>query len=409
VKTPAPLLALAFTSTLFAAAPDWPRFRGPNGSGLGGTLSLPEKPTAADVRWKTKLPAEGHSSPVIVGDRIFVTCAEKATGKRTLVCVSAKDGKIVWTMEFTGPVFREHADNSFASATPAVDAERVYLCSFSPEGSWLAAFAQQDGKELWKKELGNFVSQHGPGASPMVWEDLVIVDFDQDQPKSFVAAWDGKSGAEKWRWDKPGDKHSSSTPCIFTPKSGAPQVVTISNTVGVTGLDARTGKVAWQVAGLLPKRCVASPIVTAGGLIVTQCGEGQAESFVHAVKVADDGKSAQSQYEVRRTGGYVPTPVAVGDLLFLWKENGLVTCLRAANNEQVWSERVQGPFYASPIAVAGRLYNVTRKGELVVVSATDKFSEIARFDLGEASFATPAVSGGRLYLRTMSQLMALGK
>jgi outer membrane protein assembly factor BamB len=407
VKTPV-LLALALTSTLLAAAPDWPRFRGPNGSGVGGALSLPEKPTAADIRWKTALPGEGNSSPAIAGERIFITSADKS-GKCTLVCVGAKDGKIAWTKDFTSPVFRQHADNSFASATPAVDAERVFLCSMSPDGSWLAAFDQRDGRELWKKELGNFVSQHGPGTSPLVWEDLVILDFDQDQPKSFVAAWDAKTGVEKWRWEKPGDKHSSSTPCIFTPKGGAPQVVTISNTVGVTGLDARTGTVAWQVAGLLPKRCVASPIVTAGGLIVAQCGEGQAESFVYAVKVADDGKSAQSQYEVRRTGGYVPTPLAVGEWLFLWKENGLVTCLRAANNEQVWSERVQGPFYGSPIAAGGRLYNVTRKGELVVLNAGDKFAEIARLDLGEASFATPAVGGGRLYVRTAGHLLALGR
>jgi outer membrane protein assembly factor BamB len=158
----------------------------------------------------------------------------------------------------------------------------------------------------------------------------------------------------------------------------------------MTALDVRTGKVAWQIPGLLPLRCVASPIVTPAGLIVGQCGEGLAESRVYAVKVADDGKSAQSIYEVKRTGGYVPTPIASGDFLYLWKENGLVTCLRAANNEQVWSERVQGPFYGSPIIASGRIYNVTRKGELVVLNAGDTFAELARFDLGGASFATPA-------------------
>jgi outer membrane protein assembly factor BamB len=126
------------------------------------------------------------------------------------------------------------------------------------------------------------------------------------------------------------------------------------------------------------------------------------------VKVSDDGKSAEKVYEVIRTGGYVPTPIAVGDFLFLWKENGLVTCLRAANNEQVWSERVQGPFYGSPIEIGGRLYNVTRKGELVVLVAGDKFQEITRFNLGEGSHATPAVAGGRMYVRTFTHLLALG-
>jgi outer membrane protein assembly factor BamB len=404
------LIALSGFSlhSLAATAPEWPRFRGPNGAGVGGAVNLPEKVSDADVLWKVELPGMGHSSPAIAGDRIFLTAADKTSGNRTLVCISAKDGSTLWKQSFDGPVFREHADNSFASATPALDGERVYLTSYSPEGSWLAAFDQKDGKQLWKKELGTFNSQHGPGASPVVWEDLVISDFDQDEPKSYVAAFDSKTGTERWRWEKEGTKHSSSTPCIFTPKKGAPQVVTISFSVGVAGLDARTGKQVWCLPGLLPKRCVASPIVTPAGLIVAQCGEGQAESFVEAVRVSDDGKTAQKLYEVVRTGGYVPTPIAVGDFLFLWKENGLVTCLRAASNEQVWSERVQGPFYGSPVAVGGRLYNITRKGELVVLSAGDKFQEIARFNLGEGSHATPAVAGGRMYLRTFTHLLALG-
>ena len=371
-------------------------------------LTLPEKVSDSDVLWKVELPGTGHSSPAIANDRVFLTSGEKDTGKPALSCLSAKDGKVIWTKSFEGSVFREHADNSFASATPAVDAERVYLCAFSPGGSWIAGFDQNNGKELWRKDLGQFVSQHGPGASPVVWEDLVIVDFDQDQPKSYVAAFDAKTGAERWRWEKEGTKHSSSTPCIFTPKKGAPQVVTMSFSVGVAGLDARTGKPMWSLPGLLPKRCVSSPIVTPSNLIVVQCGEGSAESFVYTVRVSDDGKSAEKVYEVVRTGGYVPTPVAIGDFLFLWKENGLVTCLRAANNEQVWSERVQGPFYGSPIAIAGRLYNVTRKGELVVLNAGEKFQEVARFNLGEGSHATPAVAGGKMYVRTFTHLLSLG-
>ena len=401
-------LAAGLLATSSAALPEWPRFRGPNGSGLG-RAELPDAITAQSFRWKTELPGTGHSSPVAAGERIFVTCNPANTGQHVLVCVNAPDGKIAWQHAYETSAFRQHADNSYASSTPAVDGERVYVCWMSPESSGLAALDQRDGKELWKKDLGPFVSQHGPGASPIVVDDLVVLEFDQDEPKSFLAAFDAKTGAQKWRLDHDGSKHSSSTPCLFQPKSGGPQVVTISNTNGMTGVDVKTGKIAWQLPTLMTKRCVASPFVTDGNLIIGQCGEGQAESFVYAVKVADDGKSAQSLYEVRRTGGYVPTPLALGEFLFLWKENGLVTCLRAANNEQVWSERVQGPFYGSPIAVGARLYNVTRKGELVVVNAGDKFQELARVDLGEGSFATPAVCGGRLLLRTFTHLISVGK
>jgi outer membrane protein assembly factor BamB len=403
------LLFLAICQCAFSAAPAWPRFRGNNGAGLADQLNLPTQITAANIKWRTKLPGEGHSSPAIAGERAFVTCAEKTSGQRALTAISTKDGKILWEKDFDGPVFRQHADNSFASATPALDAERVFVLSYSPESSWLGAFSQSDGREIWKKDLGPYVSQHGPGVSPIVWEDLVIVDFDQDQPKSFLAAFDTKTGAEKWRWEKEGTKHSSSTPCVVRPKNGAPQIVVISHTVGMSAIDARSGKLAWQLAGLFPKRCVASPIVTDAGLVIGQCGEGRAESFVYAVQPADDGKSAEKKYDVIRVGGYVPTPVAAADYLYLWKEDGLVTCLRAANNEQVWSERVQGPFYGSPIIAGGKLYNVTRRGELVVLAAGETFKEIERFALGEGSHASPAVSGGKLFIHTFNELVCLGE
>ena len=196
---------------------------------------------------------------------------------------------------------------------------------------------------------------------------------------------------------------------MLSTKAGA-QIVTVSFANGMVALDAKTGKRAWEMPGLFTLRCVASPVITEGGLVIGQSGEGTANSFVEVVK---PGEKPTKAYEVPRTGGYVPTPIAVGDLLFLWKENGLVTCLRAATNEQLWSERVDGPYYASPICIGGkggRLYNITRAGELVVIAADEKFKLIQRFPFGEKnSFATPAVSGGKLYVRTYSQLISIGK
>lgn len=399
--------AALFALTVLVSAQEWSRFRGPNGSGIG-RAALPADLGEKDFAWKTTLPGKGHSSPVVWGERVFVTANPEGTGRRVLVCVNAADGKIAWERDFQGAnTFRQHADNSYASSTPAVDAERVYVAWLSPEGSGIAAHDHADGREMWKVNLGPFQSQHGPGTSPMVHDGMVYLDFDPDGPASFLVALDARTGAERWRWKRDGRKHSSVTPCIFTPKQGAPQVISISHTVGMTALDAKNGAVAWQLPGLFTKRCVASPVV-AGDLIFGQCGEGQAESFVEAVRPAADGKSAERIYEVIRVGGYVPTPLVLGDFLFLWKENGLVTCVRAANNEQVWSERVQGPFYGSPIAVGDRLYNVTRRGELVVLSASVKFAELGRIPLGENSFATPAVSGGRMFVRTFTRLIAIG-
>ena len=262
---------------------------------------------------------------------------------------------------------------------------------------------------MWKHDLGPFVSQHGPGASPIVVGDAVLLSFDHDQAPSFLTALDAKTGKERWKHEHPGDKSSSSTPCLVKNPDGKTEAILISQTVGITAVDVATGKVTWELPGLLPKRCVASPVVTDAGLVIGQCGEGQAESFVYAVKPGTGGKPAEKVYEVIRTGGYVPCPTAVGDRLFLWKENGLVTCLRAATHEQLWSERIEGPFYGSPIALNGRLYSITKRGELVVIGAGDTFEKIARIPLGEGSFATPAVSGGRMYLRTFTHLISVGK
>ena len=407
-----PLLAAAlvfFLTSTGARAQEWTRFRGPNGSGVAVAPKFPAQFSEADFNWKVELPGSGHSSPVIWGDRVFVSATPAGSAKRVTVCLDAKDGKTVWSKEYETGAFRQHADNSYTSMSPAVDAERVYVWWGAPEGSALVALDQKDGKEIWKRDLGTFVSQHGPGASPIVVGDQVLLSFDQDQAPSFLIAVDAKTGKERWKYEHAGDKSSASTPCILKNPDGKTEAILISQTVGMTAVDVATGKVTWEIPGLLSKRCVASPVVSDAGLVIAQCGEGQAESFVYAVKPGSSGKPAEKLYEVVRAGGYVPCPTVVGDRLFLWKENGLVTCLRAATNEQVWSERVEGPFYGSPIALNGRLYNLTRRGELVVIGAGDAFEKIARIPLGEGSFATPAVSGGRMYLRTFTHLISVGK
>jgi outer membrane protein assembly factor BamB len=376
---------------------------------LGVAEKIPTDLSERDFLWKIELPGRGHSSPVVWGERVFVTSNPANSTQRVISCVNAADGKTLWKKEYATGGFRQHADNSYAVATPTVDAERVYFHWASPEGSGLVALDQKDGREVWKADLGPFLSKHGPGTSPFVFEDLVVLDFDQDDGKSFLLGVDAKTGKTRWRREHAGGKSSASTPCIFTPKTGAPQVITESFSTGVVASDARTGAIVWQLPSILTKRCVSSPFVTPGGLIIAQCGEGRAESFVEVVRPAADGKSAERAYEILRVGGYVPTPIAVGELLFLWKENGLVTCVRSATGEQLWSERVEGSFYGSPVCVNGRLYNMTMRGDLVVLGAGGKFQPPIRIPLGEGSHATPAVSGGRMYLRTFTHLIAVGK
>ncbi len=408
-------LSLLFAFTTLQAAPtlEWPRFRGADGSGVGVAPNLAPLFSEADYNWKIELPGKGHSSPVIAGDKLFITCTPADSAKRMLLAIDPATGKTVWQQSWETAAFRQHADNSYTSASPAVDAERVYIWWTSPEQSWLAGLDQKTGKEIWKKELGGFVSQHGAGSSPIVFEDSVILDFGQEGTGgdgSYTLCVDAKTGKERWKTPRKSESSTASTPLIYTPPGGgAAQLILMSHSAGLTSLDPHTGKTNWDLPNLMPKRCVASPTVTKEGLIIAQCGEGASESFIYAVRPAKDGKSAEKVYEISRTGGYVCTPLAVGDRLFLWKENGLITCLKSATGEQVWSQRIDGPFYGSPVCVNNRLYNITRRGDLVVLAASDKFEQVGRIPLGEGSFATPALAGGHMYLRTFSHLISVGK
>jgi outer membrane protein assembly factor BamB len=415
-------LFVAVALTVSAQAQEWTRFRGPNGTGIG-RADLPEQLTDRNVQWRCTLPGSGHSSPVVWGDRIFVTATPDGAGpsdqaRRVVVCVGAKDGKIQWQREFATGSYRKHADNSFASPSCAVDAERVYAWFAGPDGSQLVALAQADGKPVWKQDLGPFTSQHGPGASPIMVEGKVVLQSSQDGPGSFIGAWQADTGKPVWKVDIKSGQHSIATPLVYgestEKKEGKPQIIGLSSENGLFALDPSTGKQLWALSDLFKLRCVASPVVLGNGYILGQSGQGQAASEISVIKGVNTGKPEKA-YEIVRTGGYVPTPVAAGGLLFLWKENGLVTCLKADSNEQIWSERVEGPYYSSPILVnvpggTPRLYNVTRGGELVAVEAGEKFRLIQRFPLGEKnSYATPAVSGNRLYVRTYTQLISIGK
>jgi outer membrane protein assembly factor BamB len=388
-------------------AQEWTRFRGPNGTGLSDATTVPVKWTEKDYHWKVALPGGGHSSPVLWGDKVFVTSGDTGAPKTLLSCLKAADGGALWTREFQSKHHNMNGLNSYATPTPAVDARRVYLCWVTPERFNVAAL-DHDGTEVWRRDLGPFVSQHGHGASPIVLEDLVVLSNDQDG-RSFLIALEAATGKTRWLTERRSVKAAYSTPCVFQREGGPAELIFTSMAHGVTSVDPQTGKVNWEVAGAFPKRVVSSPLAAAG-LIFGQCGE--AGSGMHVSAIRPDPKSpeiaAKEAYKITRTPPYVPTPVAKGDLVFLWGDSGTVTCIRAATGEEVWREKVGGQFYGSPVCVNGRLYCISTKGEVVVLAAADKYELLARNPLGEPSQATPAVSGGRMYLRTYSHLISIG-
>ena len=386
-------------------AQEWTRFRGPNGTGIAPATNLPAVIAPDNIKWKTQLPGVGHSTPVLWGGRIFVTAGSQENATRTIAALDAADGRLLWKRDYPGTPYRQNADNAFAASTPAVDESHVYVFWNEPQSSPLVAL-DHGGKEVWRIDLGPHKSQHGNANSPIVFEDLVIIGNDQEAFESFLLAVDRKTGQVRWKTPRTSTSASTCTPCIYQPEGQPPQVIFTSRNEGVAGYDARTGKLIWQLKDVLERRVVASPVVAAG-LIIANCGEGQSGRALVAIAPPTDGQPARKAWEMRVNAPYVPTPICVGDLLFLWTDTGTVTCVKPATGERVWQERIGSAFYSSPICVGNRLYNVSKKGELFVLAAGEKYELLGKSELAEKCFASPVLAGGRLFIRTYASLMCI--
>lgn len=398
----AAVLFLALSTS--AEAQQWTRFRGPNGNGQSDAANIPVQWSPGDYNWKIDLPGIGHSSPVIWGERVFVTSADPKSGDLFVICVAADDGRKLWQKRFASDPYHLHVRNSFASSTPAVDGERLYITVVTPEHYRMIALTHE-GEVAWRVDLGGFVSQHGYGISPMLYEDLVIVGND-NRENSFLAALDRATGEERWRVECKSDRAAYSTPCVRKTASGGEELIFNSSAHGITAVDPRTGKVNWEIQ-VFDKRSVSSPIL-AGGLVFGSCGSGGGGNFVVAVRPGDGGKKPKLAYKIDKSAPYVPTPVACGDLVFLWSDKGVVTCIDAATGEVHYRKRVGGNYSGSPVCVDGRLYCIAEDGEVVVLAASKEFKPLARNPLGDDSRATPAVADGTMYLRTYHTLVSLG-
>jgi len=385
----------------------WPRFRGPNGRGVADGVSFPATWTDGDYVWKVPLTGGGgHASPVVWGDRVFVTSGDQKTAARTIQCVRAADGSTVWTKTYRGTPCKQNSLNAYAATTPALDAERLYLSWATPE-RYIVVALTHEGEEVWRQNLGPWKSWHGYGGSPMVVGDRVILTNDQRGP-SAVIALDAATGKVRWKTDRPGKKKAAySVPCLYG-GDGAGQIIVTSKAAGMAGLDPATGRVRWQLPDAMPQRVVSSPIA-ADGLVLATCGSGGKGKHVIAVRPpATCAGKAEVAWTVTRDVPYVPTPVVHGGRVFLWSDKGVVSCVRRATGERLWRERVGGgTYYASPILVGDKIYNTTTKGRMVVLKACDQYEQLGTVGLGEKCHATPAVAGGRMFLRTWSHLMAL--
>ncbi len=400
----------------FAQAENWPQFRGPTRQGISTETGVPlEWSATSHVAWKTEIPGESWSSPIVWGDRVFLTTAMVAGQVCRVLALDAKSGRVLWNKEvFRQVPLKKEARNSYATPTPATDGERVYACF--GDGSFVALdFA---GEVVWTNRDYPFYSQHGLGTSPILHDGLLIMARDGSSDgddkslgwqkpwdRSFVLALDAKTGRERWKGMRGMSRIAHGVPNIWE-HEGKAQVVSEAGDV-VQGFDVATGERLWS-SEVLGEGKVPS-VVIGGGMVFTAGGAGGKDS-IQAFRLGGKGdlKETNLVWAQRKGTPKIPSMLYAEPHLFAMSDSGVLSCLRADTGEPVWRERIGGNFTASPVMAEGRLYLFSDEGVTTVIEAGPQFKVLAQNSLGEKVQASPAISQGRIFIRTAGSLYCIG-
>jgi len=432
-------------------AQNWPSFRGTGAAGLADGMNPPifwDVDSAENILWKTQIPGLAHSSPIIWGDRVFLTTAvtddanpdfrrafalvgmeaglpSDDVGKQSwrLYCLDKKSGKILWmkTVLEGEPKVKRHPKNSHASQTPATDGKHV-LVSFGVEGLYCYDF---EGNLLWSQDLKDWnyevsvgspatISTWGTSSSPIIYKNLAIIQCDSHKD-SFIAAYDIETGKKIWL--TPREATSSwSTPTVYEGKNRA-ELLT-NGTDHIRGYDPMTGKELWRLKGTT---IISTPTpFGADGLLYFDSGS-HSQGPIYVVRPGAEGDitlakgQSSNEYVVWSTqvgASENPTPLVYGDYLYVCSNNGILTCYNAKTGERIFRERMGGrggAFSASPIAADGRIYLTGEDGDVYVLKAGPTYELLAANSMGDVCMATPAVSQGMLVIRTVHHVYGIGE
>lgn len=410
-------------SLLFAAiaahtnADDWPAFRGPTGQGHVAEPNLPLTWSATqNVAWSVDVPAAGWSSPIVWGDRVFLTGTTEGGVNCHVLCYTTADGKLLWDREvFRQEAGRKEDQNSYATPTPVTDGKHVYAV-FAAGG---IASVDFDGNVAWTNQSDvHFYSKHGLGASPILHDDLLIMPFDGSSPGpdlkvgwlipwdgSFVLALDKATGKQRWRTTRGQSRQSHITPMIQT-VDGHPQLLSAGGDV-VQGMEPATGKILWWVKsrgeGVVPS------FAYGDGLLFTSSGF--EASTVRAIRPGGSGDVTASAiaWESRRNVPLLPSLTYADHLVFCLKETGICAALDAKTGDVVWQQRLEGKFSASPLVVGDKLYCLAEDGSTTALAIGHEFKQLAHNPLDTPGLfkASPAVSNAHLFIRGEKKLFCI--
>jgi outer membrane protein assembly factor BamB len=422
----------------------WPSFRGPQASGVAERQLLPDRwdgKTGENILWRTPIPGLAHSSPVVWGNRVFVTTAvsgdpkasfrpglygdgdaseDRSRQRWVLYALDKRSGKVLWerTAHEGVPVDKRHIKSTYANSTPATDG-RVVVAWFGSQG--VHAY-DTGGRFLWKVDLGRLdlgaydipTYEWGPASSPVIWNDLVILQCDT-QADSFLLALDSATGKTVWKTERE-EIPSWGTPTVAQTSAGPVLVTNASNFI--RGYDPRTGKELWRL-GRSSKITAPTPVFAEDMFVVVSGRAPERPIFVVRAGARGDltlpegqSKSESVVWSKTGRGSYMPTPLVYQGILYVLSNNGLLDAYDLRTGEEVYRQRlplVGSGFSASPVAADGKLYLSNEDGEMLVVAAGKTFTHLATNSMGELLMATPALSDGVMYVRSNAGLFAVGR
>ena len=400
------VLSVLVAGARLAVAEDWPQFRGPTGQGLSSEVELPvEWSESRNVRWKAAVAGTGWSSPVVAGDRVWLTTAaadRSGISLRALAFDTASGRQVVDVEVFRLPRRNLlNPKNSHASPTPIVEGERVYV-HFGADGTAALTTA---GEIVWRKRFA-YDSQHGNGGSPTLYKDLLIFSCDGSDT-AFVVALDKRTGAERWKTYRraPADQ-AYSTPLVI--RVGERDQLVSVGAYRAVAYDPDTGREIWRVSYQDGFSNVPRPVF-ANGLVYIATGF--QEPSILAVRPDGTGDVTRTHvaWTLRRSAPHTPSPLAVGDELYVVNDMGIATCLDGRTGETLWRERLGGNYSASPVFADGRIYFLSEEGVATVLAPGRVFQKLATNSLDGAMLASMAVADRSIFIRTDSALYRLGR
>jgi outer membrane protein assembly factor BamB len=408
-----------------ALGENWAGWRGPRGDGTSTEKAIPVKWDATqgdNLLWKVPLQGTGHSQPIVWGDRIFLVACDEDNQQRTLTCLDRTAGQTLWTKNVLhSPLESKHALNSYASGTPATDGKLVFVTFLeidgrlvpapnvgSPReitaGKMVVAAYDFDGSQKWIVRPGDFVSAHGYCSSPVLFEDMVIVNGDHDGD-SYIVALNKESGETVWKLNRLHKTRSYVTPLIR--EIGGRTQLMLSGSKHILSVDPHDGTEQWRIEGPT-EQFVASPVFD-GKLLFMAAG--YPDYHVMAIRPDGSGDVTKTHVAWHETNAkcYVPSPVLADGYLIVADDRGTANCYAADSGKRWWQERLGKGFSNSLVAANGLVYLVADDGLTKVVRPGRKLEVVAENPLGESIFSSPALAEGRIYLRGEKHLFCLGE